>query len=69
LSAFRYVFLNGVQGGPKILCAISIAARVEQERRIDRGFVEDEVQAAKGEVMNGKSRKVGGTEVFPARVA
>jgi hypothetical protein len=40
LAAFRNVLLNRVQGRPEILCAISIAARVEQERRIDRGFVE-----------------------------
>jgi hypothetical protein len=38
LQAFGDVLLDRVQGGPEILCAISISAGIEQHRSIHGGF-------------------------------
>src|ERR1700736_2169259 len=39
LTATDKVFLNRVQGGPKILCPVSKASRIEEHRRADRSLV------------------------------
>src|SRR5258707_2096131 len=39
LTATDKVFLNRIQGGPKISCSVSKASRIEEPRRVDRGLV------------------------------
>src|SRR5260221_2471394 len=39
LTATDKVFLNRAQGGPKILCSVSKASRIEEHRRADRRLV------------------------------
>ena len=39
LTATDNVFLNRVQGGPKILCSVSETSGIEKHRRVDRGVV------------------------------